>query len=190
MVAGVVLCGGRGRRLSGKDKPLEQLAGRALVEWVVERLEPQVDDLLISANRNLDTYGNLGHQVVTDDVAQHTGPLAGIRAALRHYEDDWLFACPGDVPLLPEGIVDTLRGAIGRDIAAYAYDGEHAQYLHMLIARSAAGSLDEFLGSGGRAVRTWLTACAAVAVDCSTLAGSFQGLNEPEDLRLLEALLG
>ena len=123
-------------------------------------------------------------------MAEHTGPLAGFRAALRHHEDDWLFACPGDVPLLPEGIVETLRGAIGRDVAAYAYDGEHAQYLHMLVARSAAASLDEFLGSGGRAVRTWLSVCDAVAVDCSTLAGSFQGLNEPEDLRLLEALLG
>ncbi len=190
MATGVVLCGGRGRRLSGKDKPLEQLAGRALVDWVVERLEPQVDSLLISANRNLDTYGSFGHPVVTDDVAEHTGPLAGIRAALRHHDDDWLFACPGDVPLLPDGIVDTLRNAIGGDTAAFAYDGEHAQYLHMLVARSAGDSLDAFLGGGGRAVRTWLAECDAIAVDCSTLAGSFQGLNEPEDLRLLEALLG
>ena len=166
MVTGVVLCGGRGRRLSGKDKPLEHLAGRALVEWVVERLEPQVDNLLISANRNLDAYGEFGHRVVTDDVAEHTGPLAGIRAALRRDEGEWLFACPGDVPLLPEGIVETLRLAIGRDTAAYAYDGEHAQYLHMLVARSAASSLDVFLGDGGRAVRTWLSSCDAVAVDC------------------------
>jgi molybdopterin-guanine dinucleotide biosynthesis protein A len=190
MVTGVVLCGGRGRRLSGKDKPLEHLANRALVDWVVERLEPQVDHLLISANRNLETYGSFGHQVITDDVAEHTGPLAGIRAALRQRDDEWLFACPGDVPLLPEGIVDTLRQAIGRDTAAYAYDGEHAQYLHMMVAASAAASLDEFLNDGGRAVRSWLSSCDAVAVDCSTLAGSFQGLNEPEDLRLLEALLG
>lgn len=190
MLTGVVLCGGRGRRLSGKDKPLELLAGRSLVERVLERLAPQVDQVLISANRNLETYGRFGYDVVTDDVPEHSGPLAGVRAALRYSGAEYLFACPGDVPLLPEAIVPTLRNAIGRDAAAYAYDGDHPQYLHMLVAGTAIDHLDAFLAGGGRAVRSWLEDCNALAVDCSTLAGSFQGLNEPDDLRLLEALLG
>jgi molybdopterin-guanine dinucleotide biosynthesis protein A len=50
-ITGVVLAGGMGRRMGGADKGLQDLRGQPLVACAIDRLAPQVDHLLISANR-------------------------------------------------------------------------------------------------------------------------------------------
>src|SRR5690606_31281849 len=79
-ITGVILAGGRARRMGGRDKGLLPLAGRPMVEYVLEALRPQVDAVLISANRHQAEYGRYGHPVVTDDTDDYPGPLAGMAA--------------------------------------------------------------------------------------------------------------
>lgn len=113
-ITGIVLCGGRGQRLQGADKPLLRWRGETLAAQVVRRLRPQVDAIVISANRNLDAYRRLG-PVVADALPGHQGPLAGIAAALERCATPWAAVCPGDAPLLPVNLVERLAAAIGAD---------------------------------------------------------------------------
>lgn len=115
-VTGIVLCGGRGRRLQGADKPLMHWRGEALAAQVVRRLRPQVAGMLISANRNLDAYRRLA-PVVADALPGHQGPLAGIAAALERCATPWAGVCPGDAPLIPQDLVRRLAAAIDADLS-------------------------------------------------------------------------
>ena len=115
-VTGIVLCGGRGRRLQGADKPLMHWRGEALAAQVVRRLRPQVAGMLISANRNLDAYRRLA-PVVADALPGHQGPLAGIAAALERCATPWAAVCPGDAPLIPRDLVQRLAATIGADLS-------------------------------------------------------------------------
>ncbi|MFZ1901568.1 MAG: NTP transferase domain-containing protein, partial [Azonexus sp.] len=81
-ITGVILAGGLGRRMGGTDKGLQELHGRPLVAWVSERLAPQVDELLINANQNVERYAAFGDRVVPDQIPDYAGPLAGVHAAL------------------------------------------------------------------------------------------------------------
>ena len=111
-ITGIVLCGGRGRRLQGADKPLLRWQGETLVSRVVQRLRPQVDGILISANRNLDAYRRLA-PVAADELPDFQGPLAGIAATLGQCATPWAVVCPGDAPLIPMDLVEHLAAAIG-----------------------------------------------------------------------------
>ena len=81
-VTGVVLAGGLGRRMGGVDKGLQGLDGRPMVAHVIERMLPQVEELLINANQNLDRYAAFGHRVVADSIEGFAGPLAGLERGL------------------------------------------------------------------------------------------------------------
>ena len=95
-ISGLVLAGGQGRRMGGVDKGLELLNGRPLVAWVLERLAPQVDEILISANQNLEHYRSFGHPVLPDEVGGFAGPLAGLERALASARHDLVVTSPCD----------------------------------------------------------------------------------------------
>lgn len=97
-VAAVILAGGQGRRMGGADKGLLDYRGRPLVEWVLDALAPQVAEILISANRNLDRYARYGRRVLPDALPDFPGPLAGVLAALDAVDTEWLLAVPCDTP--------------------------------------------------------------------------------------------
>lgn len=104
-VTGLVLAGGAARRLQaahpGADKGLLPLAGRPLAAWLIDNLAPQTSSLLISANRHLDTYRQLGYPVLADHFPDLPGPLAGIHAALQVCPTEWLAVAACDTPFLP-----------------------------------------------------------------------------------------
>ncbi|HTD90684.1 MAG TPA: NTP transferase domain-containing protein, partial [Burkholderiales bacterium] len=77
-ITGVILAGGQGRRMGSVDKGLQLLRGKPMVQWVLERYAPQVDEVLINANQNIDKYQAFGHQVVPDEIGGFAGPLAGL----------------------------------------------------------------------------------------------------------------
>ncbi|MEO8718593.1 MAG: NTP transferase domain-containing protein, partial [Burkholderiales bacterium] len=97
-VSGIVLAGGQGRRMGGVDKGLVALHGRPMVSWVLERLAPQVAEIVINANQNLDAYGGLGHRVVADEVGGFAGPLAGLHAGLGAVRGALAVTVPCDSP--------------------------------------------------------------------------------------------
>src|SRR5260221_13091519 len=109
-ITGIVLAGGQGRRMGGVDKGLQPLHGKPMVEWVLARLRPQVNEVLINANQNPERYAALGHRVVPDAIGGYAGPLAGLHAGLQAPAHPFVAPGPGDSPFLPGGLVfRTLR---------------------------------------------------------------------------------
>lgn len=128
---GVVLAGGLSRRMGGGDKPLRDIAGRSILERVIERLGPQCDGLLINANGDPRRFASFGLPVVADDVPDFAGPLAGVLAGLdwiaRHVPAiRWSVSVAGDTPFIPADLVARLhagRAAAGAGLARAASGG-------------------------------------------------------------------
>ena len=190
-VTGLVLAGGRARRMAGRDKGLIELAGRPMVHWVVQRLEPQTASVLISANRNIDRYADLGFEVIRDVDDGFLGPLAGISAGLTRATTPWLVAVPCDSPLLVTDLVVRLAAAVpenGSGIAV-AHDGNRLQPVFSLIHRELAPDLVDFLHTGGRKIDLWLDRHVWARVDFSDHSDMFLNINAPEELVELEKRL-
>lgn len=184
---GLILAGGAGRRVEGRDKGLIEWRGRPLVTHVAASLAPQVDQLLISCNRNFDQYSALGAVTIADSRRDFQGPLAGIEAALPHIKGDYLAISACDTPELPQDLVQRLLQALLAaadehcDIA-FAHDGEHEQYLCAILHTSCLESLPAYLDSGQRSVRQWYRRHRYLSVDFSDEAACFRNLNYKADM--------
>lgn len=180
-VAAVVLCGGRGTRMGGVDKPLQNFAGRPLIDAVIDRVRPQVDTGWISANRNLAIYQGSGWPVVADAQPEaFAGPLAGVRAVLNLVEHPFLLIVPGDTPHLPNDLCSRLVQAIAPGItAAVVHDGHRRQPLHCLVRTAEAKARRAELRSA-QSAEDWHRLLDSVEVDFSDCADAFANLNRPE----------
>jgi molybdopterin-guanine dinucleotide biosynthesis protein A len=185
-VIGLILAGGQGSRMGGVDKGLVVLDGRPMVAHVIERLGPQVDRLLINANRNADTYAAFGLPVLADRLPDYAGPLAGLDAGLQALagEDAWVVTCPCDSPFVPVDLVGRLRGAAEAAGArvAMARAGGFNQPVFLLARTGVAGSLADFLASGERKIDRWVFDQAHVVVDFDDCVEAFANINTPEEL--------
>ncbi len=183
-ITGIVLCGGEGRRVAGADKPLLDYRGRPLIEWVLDAIKPQVDCLLISTNRNVESYAIYG-RVINDELPAYAGPLAGIVTCLKSCRTELAFVCPGDVPQLAADTVHRMHQTFTESNAtvAVAYDGARRQNLHLVLSRSSIESLVNYLVQGHRSVHGWLDGLAVVEVDFSDQPESFRNLNDADDFQ-------
>lgn len=180
----IVLAGGRGRRFGGADKGLLAWRGRPLVAAVLERIAPQVDEIVISCNRNLERYRGFGYSCVTDKSAGYPGPLAGIAAGARAASQPYVLLVTCDCPLLPPDLALRLAKALATERAdiAYAHDGERSHYLLAMLRRDAAGDADRALADGIHAVRDFYRRHHTVAVDFSDQAHALANINNADDL--------
>lgn len=169
--------------MGGADKGWIEFEGRTLIERVIERFAPQVDELVISANRNATRYATLGHAVVGDTLQGFPGPLAGLHAAFDRARHDWLATCPCDSPWLPLDLVDRLwercKAAHAQAAIARTAGGTHPVFA--LVQRDASGNLDDYLRAGGRRVGEWYRTLRCVEVEFPDEA-AFRNLNSPDDL--------
>src|SRR5690554_1712205 len=184
-VTGVILAGGMARRMNGQDKGLLEHQGQPLLQHALARLVPQVDHLLINANRNIDRYQAFGYPDVSDTLADFQGQLAGILAALQAMQTDYLLTVPCDCPELSphlrRRLLETML-ATGKTIAI-AHDGERRQPVFCLISRQLTTDLAQFLATGARKTEQWLTRHDYVEVDFSDQAEKFVNINTPQELR-------
>ncbi|MGZ5041383.1 MAG: molybdenum cofactor guanylyltransferase MobA [Usitatibacter sp.] len=187
-VTGVVLAGGQGSRMGGVDKGLQPFRGRTMVEHVIERLLPQVDEILVNANRNPDAYARFGHRVVADEIEGFAGPLAGFERGLAHAAGALVVTVPCDSPFLPADLVARLREALEREGAdlAVAKTGEQAHPVFSLMRRGVHGSLREFLSSGQRKIDKWYAGLRVVEVAFDDEPDAFLNINTREELAGLE----
>ena len=178
---GLVLAGGAGRRVGGRDKGLMLHQGRALVALAVEQLASQVDRLLISCNRNRDQYAEYGELAPADLRPDFAGPLAGLEAAAGAIDAGYLLVVPCDNPKLPqdlgERLLQPLRAPGSDREVCWAHDGRRDQYLYCALRSDCLTTIGPFLDSGERAVRHWLAQRNGIAVDFSDRAGCFANLN-------------
>ncbi len=187
-IAGVVLAGGLGRRMGGVDKGLRLLQGRPLVQWVLERLTPQVDEVLINANQNVDEYAAFGHPVVADRIPGYAGPLAGLHAALSTTALPLLATVPCDSPFLPDDLVARLHQALAEKRAelAVARTFEQAHPVFCLCRREVLPHLTEFLERGGRKIDQWYGTLKVVEVAFDDEAEAFSNINTLQELAQFE----
>ena len=190
-ITGIVLAGCQATRLGGADKGLIECAGLPMVAHVIARVASQCSALLISANRNHDTYCQFGHPVYGDSVAEHAGPLAGILTGLQRMTTEWALVVPCDMPLIPDDLAARLGAALAEQQArlAVVYDGTRLQPLCMLVHRGLADSLAAFLDNGEHAAWRWINTQTHIQVDFSDAAPCFANANDQQELaRMAEVL--
>ena len=190
-ITAVVLAGGRARRLDGADKGLVALHGRPLLDYIIDRLRPQADHLIVSANRNLERYRAFGYPVVTDVVGDFFGPLAGMASGMQAATTPLILSVPCDSPFVPADLAPTLYNALqraGADISV-AHDGARMQPVFALLRCELLPDLLAYLDAGGRKIDTWHTQHRLALADFSATPDVFINLNTPEDrLRIEEKL--
>ena len=183
-VTAIVLCGGRGQRLGGVDKPLLLVAGKPIVMHAIERLAPQVQRVLVSHAPGNDAYRNLGLDCVADHAA-HEGPIAGLAACLPHVQTPRLLTWPGDAPLPPADLIARLAPACRAAGAVSVTAGARRQNATLLMTQARAAELVAAFTGGERAPRHWLDRESVPSV--SFPESAFLDVDTPDDLAKLES---
>jgi molybdopterin-guanine dinucleotide biosynthesis protein A len=181
-VTGIVLAGGQGRRMGGVDKGLQLLHGKPMVEHVIARLAPQVGEILINANQNLDTYGRFGHRVVPDEIGGFAGPLAGLHAGLGAAKHPFALTVPCDSPFLPLNLYSRLKDELAANDLAVAKTGDQPHPVFALVRTSVRKNLEDFLSGGGRKIDAWYSRLKVVEVAFDDDADAFRNINTREEL--------
>ncbi|MGG7448865.1 molybdenum cofactor guanylyltransferase MobA [Kosakonia oryzendophytica] len=181
-VTGVVLAGGKASRMGGKDKGLLELNGKPLWQHVAQRLAPQVENVVISANRNLDIYRASGLTVVSDSMNDFPGPLAGILSVMQQIASEWFLFCPCDTPYVPENLFARLRDQRQQAPAVWVHDGERDHPAIALINRRILPALQDYLARGERRVMVFMRESGGHPVDFSDVKIAFANVNTPDDL--------
>ncbi len=187
-ITGLILAGGRGSRMGSVDKGLQAFRGRPMIAHVLERFAPQVDEILINANRSLDEYAAFGHRVVPDAIDGFAGPLAGLHIGMAHATHPLVATVPCDSPFLPADLIARLSGAMqqhGADLAvAKTFDQPHPVFC--LTRASLAPHLHAFLASGQRKIDKWYATLKVVEVPFDDQEAAFSNINTVEELKSLE----
>lgn len=191
-ITAIVLAGGLGRRMGGRDKGLLPLAGRPLVAHVIERIRPQVGDIVISANRSREAYRRFGYPLVSDPMPDRPGPLAGLLGGLSATDAPWVLTVPCDTPRLPPDLAHRMISATVETDAPLCTvrAGSRIQAAFMLVAHRLESDLRAYLESGGRRVQSWQAQHRHAFADYPEAGGAFDNINTPEQLRHLEKELG
>ena len=191
LVSAIILSGGLATRMGGVDKGLVQFKGQPLIQHVISRLQPQVDEIIINANREIAQYKAIGLKVLQDENQDFAGPLAGILLGLKHAKHALVLSAPCDSPLLPTDLAQRLyNDMLGSraDIAVASSDG-NTHPVFCLMKKSVLLSLQAFLDGGECKVSAWQKSQKYIEVDFSDCADTFTNLNTIEELRELELKL-
>ena len=187
-ITGIILAGGKSRRMGGVDKGLMDFLGKPMVAHVLQRLAPQVDEIFINANREPERYAVFGQPVVQDDIAGFAGPLAGLHKGMRVATHPYVLMVPCDSPLLPMNLVRRLmRGLVERDAdLAVAKTGAQAHPVFCLCRKSLLPDLEQFLDGGGRKIDVWYSRLNVAEIPFNDNPQAFANINTPDELLGLE----
>ena len=190
-ITGLILAGGRGSRMGGVDKGLQNHHGMPLALHALLRLGTQVGHTMINANRNLGAYEAFGVPVWPDPVGDYPGPLAGFLAGLERCETPLMLTVPCDTPNFPDDLAARLAAALDAENADLAYavtveDGrEQRQPVFCLLKRELSESLVTFLHGGGHKIDAWFAQHRVVAVRFDD-ASAFFNANTTAELAQLQ----
>lgn len=183
-ITGAILAGGQARRMGGADKGLIALHGKPLITYVIDTIKPQVGNLIINANRNLDQYSAFGYPVIPDNLPRQAGPLAGIASTLRAAKTDYVLIVPCDSPYLPHDLIARLAVALTQTHAevAVAHDGTRMQPVVALLQRDLAEDIQQSIQRGHNKTERWMTSRHLALADFSDQPQAFKNINTPEDM--------
>lgn len=181
----LVLAGGRGQRMGGRDKGLVEWRGRPLVDWICSAARPLTDDLLISCNRNQARYARFADRLVSDDEEGFPGPLAGIRAGLAAARRRQLLVVPCDTPLIDTTLLVHMQQRARQAPDAPLMVRQNGQWepLFCVIPTGLRETIDALWQQGVRSPRQALLAQGCIALDLAPDDPRLANLNSPELLR-------
>lgn len=191
-ITGVILAGGRGSRMGGIDKGLQNFNGIPLALHTLMRLGPQVDSVMVNANRNLSAYESFGVSVWPDASSDFAGPLSGFLVGLERAETPYVLTVPCDSPRLPLDLAERLSRALSQsnaDIAMAADSQGQTQPVFCLLKLELLESLVRFTQSGGRKIDEWTDQHKTVVVPFDQPTDdplAFANVNTLDDLQSLE----
>lgn len=208
LLSGLILAGGEGRRMAGRDKGLISLVQKPLVEYAIECIAPLVDDLTISCNRNRELYQGYQLDCIFDNKMDKQadknsessqGPMAGLVAGLQHAKHDWLLVMPCDTPLMTTAIMAQLSTQLSTylksnessdSVQAIIFSHQGLQPLHGLYHRSMLPIFEQCLAENKNALQRLLRSMDTIKiVDASDAELNFNNANDSEELNTIERLL-
>ncbi|WP_076542084.1 molybdenum cofactor guanylyltransferase MobA [Shewanella sp. UCD-KL21] len=184
----VILAGGMARRMGGIDKGLVELNNKPMISHTIERVQPQVNRIIINANRSQQQYAELGFEVISDKESGYLGPLAGMVAAMEHTDAELLLVVPCDSPMLPTDLCERMYASLkaaDADIAV-ASDGEHHQPVVMLLKPELKQSMQAFLDAGDRKIFLWYEKQKHVVTSFADQPNAFVNVNTLEQKLVIE----
>jgi len=185
----VILAGGKGSRMQGKDKGLIKWQNKPLIEHILDQIlnnsPEKVGEIFISANRNEDFYKKFGHKVIKDKFNNFQGPLAGILSAMEQCKYNFLLCLPCDSPRPPEELTERLMQCLQNNssLCAICFDGKREQPLFSLISCAAKPQLETFLSEGKRKVHDFFHQLDVAVCDFSDQADRFENFNTQDDMK-------
>jgi molybdopterin-guanine dinucleotide biosynthesis protein A len=199
-ITGLILAGGQGRRMGGVDKGLQNFNGIPLALHTLMRLGPQVESVMVNANRNLAAYESFGASVWPDASSDFAGPLSGFLVGLERAETPYVLTVPCDTPRLPLDLAERLAAAMVRDnadiaMAAAPETNEHGQTeirtqpVFCLLKLELSESLVQFTHAGGRKIDAWTAQHKTVIVPFDGPHDdplAFTNVNTLDELQALE----
>ena len=193
-ITGLILAGGQAQRMGGIDKGLIPFHEKPLIESAIAKLKPQVQTIVINANRNITKYAGYGYPVIMDETPDFSGPLAGFSAGLKACKTPYLLTVPCDSPLLPNNLAQNLSDEMERGDFQLVYasskeaDGKvWAQPVFCLMRANLQDSLASFLLKGDLKIDRWfkeLRSSTVIFEDPQV----FANVNTPEELKSLEEI--
>ncbi len=183
-ISAVILAGGKARRMGGQDKGLQILGKQSLIEHVIHRLQPQIHDISINANRNQTEYAKFGFPVFSDERPDFQGPLSGMLTALEKTKSDFILFTPCDTPFFPTNLLDKLQSAVKNDrtLIAYACDEEREHPVFCLMSVQLKEKLRHYLASGERRLLQFMNENGGISVKFTKEEGNFENFNTLDDL--------
>ena len=183
-ISAVILAGGKARRMGGQDKGLQILGKQSLIQHVIHRLQPQVHDILINANRNQTEYAKFGFPIFSDELPDFQGALSGMLTALEKTKSDFILFVPCDTPFFPTNLLDKLKSAVKNDrtLIAYAFDEEREHPVFCLMSVQLKEKLRHYLASGERRLLQFMKENGGISVKFTKEEGNFENFNTLDDL--------
>ena len=197
-VAGVLLAGGLARRMGGGDKGLALLGGRSLMDRIIERIRPQVSELIINANGDGARFAEYGLPVVADVIGDFAGPLAGVLTGLEWAAEnapgtEWVATFATDAPFIPVDLIERFLEAVERDgaeMACAASNGRAHPVFGLWPVALAADLRHAMEDEDMRKIDRWTARYNLVEVDFSDVPfDPFFNINDPDNLAEAERLL-
>jgi molybdopterin-guanine dinucleotide biosynthesis protein A len=176
----IVLAGGKGKRFNNQDKGLVELNNKPLIEHVLNAVQSQVDDIVISANRNIDTYKKYSPSVISDIDKNFCGPLSGISSAMPLCKHEWVLIVPCDMPLLPENLVEQMQRTIDNQPLCIVESNGQLQ-LVLLLHTSLLQNIKQSLTQKHYKLLSWVKSQQHVVVNFHDDA-IFNNINSMEQL--------
>lgn len=178
----LLLAGGQGQRMGGRDKGLIEWHGEPLIQHLQRLTRPLTDDLIISCNRNQAQYAAFADRLVQDDESDFPGPYAGIRAGLAVARHDFLLVMPCDSPRLDEALLNGLRHTAAEHPGkpVMVRQGEQWEPLLCCIPTAHADVFEQHWQQGQRSPRRTMAELGAVALQCDVNDPRLANLNTPD----------